>query len=337
MLNIILFFLFAGLLLYVVLAGADFGAGMLELLSRRKDYERAKRLTYEAIGPVWEANHIWLILVIVILFNGFPEVYATYSTYLHIPLMLMLFGIILRGTTFMFRHYDAIQDGSQRYYSRLFELSSFVTPLFLGMTLGGAMLGRIDPAAPDFYSAYLAPWLNGYSFLVGLFFSAISAFVAAVFLSAETPDDEYHRFLIRAAIIAQVVMVVLGGLVFLAGEMAGRPLLGGYLHSPVAIGTVVLATAAVPFLLRALRARWRWWARFLAGFQVAMILFGWMWVQHPVLIHLADGQALTVTNTAAPEAVQRVLMMALFAGSAFIFPALFYLFKVFKFDNAEAG
>ncbi|GAB4407143.1 MAG: cytochrome d ubiquinol oxidase subunit II [Bacteroidia bacterium] len=330
MLSIIVFFLFAGLLLYVVFAGADFGAGILELFARRKDYARVERLTYEAIGPVWEANHVWLILVVVILFNGFPEVYATYSTYLHLPLMLMLLGIVLRGTMFIFRHYDAMQDGSQRYYARLFQYSSFVTPLFLGMTLGATVLGRIDPGAADFYGAYLAPWLNSFSLLVGLLFCGISAFVAAVFLSGEAHESALRLHFARLAMRSNLLTVGIGVLVFASAEWSGLALLRAYLDAPVAILSVAFATMALPLLWRALQSGLVWWARFLAGFQVAMILLGWAWVQYPVLVRLAGGDALTAYETQAPAAVQQVLVWSLVLGSLAIFPALYYLFRVFK-------
>ena len=181
MISLILFFLITSLLLYVIFGGADFGAGILELMAPKKDSVRTQELTYRALGPVWEANHMWLVLAIVILFVGFPAAYAQLSIHLHIPLMIMLLGIVLRGTMFIFRHYDAVKDGSQIWYARLFAWSSFLTPLFLGMIVGGSIGGQIDPNATSFYDNFVAPWWNAYSLWLGIFFCLSSAFLAAVF------------------------------------------------------------------------------------------------------------------------------------------------------------
>src|SRR5690349_9215424 len=143
MLELIIIILGASFVLYTLLGGADFGAGIIETMEGSK----GERTISKAIAPVWEANHVWLILAVVILFTGFPAVYATLSLVLHIPLMIVLLGIILRGTAFTFRHYDIHGYRSHKYYSLAFKASSFITPMFLGITLGAMILGKItfDP------------------------------------------------------------------------------------------------------------------------------------------------------------------------------------------------
>src|ERR1035437_1169734 len=139
MTDIIIFVLGIALLLYILLGGADFGAGIIEIFTGKKGIDTISK----AIAPVWEANHIWLILAIVILFNGFPHVFTTLTTYLHIPLLIVLIGIIFRGTAFTFRYYDTIKDKTHKYYTVLFRISSLLTPFFLGVTLGAIILGKI--------------------------------------------------------------------------------------------------------------------------------------------------------------------------------------------------
>ena len=139
MTEIILIILGISLLLYVLLGGADFGGGILELISRGK----ASGIVSRAIAPVWEANHMWLILVVVILFVGFPSVYSTVLTALHIPVLLVLIGIILRGSAFTFRHYDIEEETPKAIYSSIFRYSSLFTTFFLGVTTGGIILGDI--------------------------------------------------------------------------------------------------------------------------------------------------------------------------------------------------
>ena len=128
MLTVVIIILGTSFVLYTILGGADFGAGIIETLAGAK----GEKTISKAIAPVWEANHVWLILAVVILFTGFPTVYSSLSLVLHIPLMLVLLGIIFRGTAFTFRHYDVVHDETHRYYTFLFKVSSIVTPFFFG-------------------------------------------------------------------------------------------------------------------------------------------------------------------------------------------------------------
>src|SRR3989338_421514 len=152
---VVLGFLAVSVFLYCLLAGADFGAGVLELFFPKNDREEYRNLIVKAMGPVWEANHIWLIIVIVILFNGFPKAYAEISIYFHIPLTLMLIGIILRGCSFTFRTYDTLKDQPREMYSRIFSLSSLLTPLMFGIIIGGLMLGRVDPGSHGYWAKFV--------------------------------------------------------------------------------------------------------------------------------------------------------------------------------------
>src|SRR5271154_3045839 len=132
MLYVVIGFLWVSLLIYLLTGGADYGSGILELFSSPQDRDQIREKSHQAIGPIWEANHMWLIIAVVVLFVGFPEVYTTVSIYLHIPLVIMLLGIIARGTSFTFRNYDAVKDQMQEHYNRIYMYSSFITPLFLG-------------------------------------------------------------------------------------------------------------------------------------------------------------------------------------------------------------
>src|SRR6201996_6157001 len=142
MLYVVIIYLWLALLLYLLLGGADFGAGIIELFTTERNRPQTRRISYEAIGPVWEANHMWLIIAIVILFVGFPVIYSTMSINMHIPLTIMLIGIIARGTAFTFRHYDAVVDDMQHLYNTIFAISSFTTPLSLGIIAGSAVSGH---------------------------------------------------------------------------------------------------------------------------------------------------------------------------------------------------
>jgi len=130
----------------VVLGGADYGAGILELFSSEENQKITKRTLYRVMGPVWEANHIWIIILIVILWIAFPVYYNIMVVYLHIPLTIVLLGVTLRGVAFVFRHYDAVIDNSQKLYDGMFKVSSLITPIFLGIVFGALISGKITIA-----------------------------------------------------------------------------------------------------------------------------------------------------------------------------------------------
>lgn len=333
MFAIIVLFLAVSLLFYCLFAGADFGAGILEGFSSKKFRAKGQKLTYEAIGPVWEANHIWLILMVVILFMGFPKVYTTLSVALHIPITIMLIGIVLRGCFFTFRHYDPVPGKSQKYYTGIFVFSSILTSLFLGVIAGAVTLGRIDPAATYFQQAFIDPWFNFFSFSVGVFACCIFTFLAAVYLIGEAREAEIRQLFFRQAIRANSITVVAGGLVFIAARLDGLPLIDLLLSHPLSAACLILATLSLPVLWLTLRKQRILLPRLLAGFQVCMILFAWFWMQYPAVINVASGIDLTLFNTRAPEATLQVLGWALLVGSMLILPSLFYLLKAFKWST----
>src|SRR5664279_5084699 len=199
MVYIVMAFLWMAILLYLLLGGADFGAGIIELFTSDNNKDRTSVTMSRTLGPIWEANHMWLIIVIVILFTGFPAIYAVVSTYLHIPLLIMLMGIIARGTAFAYRHYDAVEDDMQKVYNKIFRYSSFITPFFLGVIAASAVSGTIDPRATHFRDAYIFSWLHLFSVAVGLFTVSICGYLAAIFLIGETEtDSERQRYIIKA-------------------------------------------------------------------------------------------------------------------------------------------
>jgi cytochrome d ubiquinol oxidase subunit II len=337
MLWVIIPFLGASLLLYCLMAGADFGAGILELFMGRENRREQRRIIDRALGPVWEANHIWLILMVVILFMGFPAVYARASTYLHVPLTAMLMGVIARGCAFTFRHYDAVQGRSQRPYTLFFVWSSLWTPFCLGVVTGALVPGGIDPAATGYADAYLRPWLRPFPLALGVFTPCLFAFLAAVYLIGESPEDAVRIRFARRAAIASIAAVLSGALVFAAAERDGVGLAARFADNPWAAGGMVTATLILPPLWYCLARRRAWPARALAGSQVGLILLSWFAVQFPVLVKLKTGPDLTFFNAHAPAAVLDQLGWALLAGGALILPALLWLLKVFKAETAKTA
>lgn len=330
MTEIILAILATCLLLYVLLGGADFGGGILELLTRGK----AAGIVTRAIAPVWEANHMWLILVVVILFVGFPSVYSTILTALHIPVLLVLLGIIFRGSAFTFRHYDIEEETPKAIYSTIFRYSSLLTTFFLGVTAGGIILGNITPDySQGFYTVYIRPWFNLFSFSMGLFIVVLFAFLANIYTVGEIKDEIHIRRFTRLAKRLIIFLVVAGALVFIAAEINGHSLFYEFYHSPVSIVSVVLATLALPVLWKGLNQSKRNLVRMVAGFQTTMIVTGWFAIQFPVLVKIEGGPDITLASSVAPPETQVHLLIALVVGVFIIFPAMFYLYRTFKFDS----
>jgi cytochrome d ubiquinol oxidase subunit II len=337
MIFVVMAFLWAALLLYILLGGADFGAGIIELITSEKNKAYTRNTMYAAIGPIWEANHMWLIIAIVVLFVGFPDIYTTVSTHLHIPLVIMLFGIIARGTAFTFRNYDAVKDNMQKVYNRIFVYSSFVTPFFLGVIAGSAVSGRIDPDATDFSSAYVYPWLNWFSVTVGFFTVAICGYLAAIFIIGETRDEQSKVRFIRKARQMNVAAVVFGALVFWAAHAEGVPLDKWLFDNPVGIISIIAAVLSLALLWYLLIKKGKVIIiRVLAGFQVTMILLAITIRHYPNIVILKGGRYLSLLEHAGQEKTIYSLAMALLLGSLFILPALFYLLYSFrKNDSVE--
>lgn len=322
-------FLCLSIILYFLLGGADFGAGVIELFTSKKNRNKTRNILYHAIGPIWEANHMWLIIAIVILFVGFPTIYTTMSLYLHIPLLCMLMGIIARGTAFVFRSYDAVKDNMQRVYNRIFIISSFITPLFLGIIAGSAIAGHIDDGATNFLDAYIFSWLHWFSLAVGLFTVALSGFLAAIYLIGEVDEQNKRRFVLKARGM-NIAAVICGALVFIAARAEGIPLAYRVFGNAEGLTALLLAAASLVLLWVLILQGDTKIIRVLAGFQVVMILFAAGHTFFPDFIIMKSGHNLSLLQNFANPSTIAALGAALLIASVFILPALGYLMYSFQ-------
>jgi cytochrome d ubiquinol oxidase subunit II len=332
MLILVIIILGLSFILYTLLGGADFGAGIIETFAGRK----GERAVSRAIAPVWEANHVWLILAVVILFTAFPLVYSSLSLVLHIPLMMVLLGIILRGTAFTFRHYDVVNDRSHLYYSAFFKISSFLTPIFLGVTLGAMILGRITfDLSQGFFTVFIEPWLNAFSFVMGAFCTALFAYIAAVFLVTESTTHIESARYIRLMRRALIVTILSGILVFVTASLEGHDLTAEFFNSPLSITCLLFAAVLTAAILYLIGKGNRLMIRIVTGLQVTAVVVGWFAIQYPVMITVKNGEHLTFFNTRAPDATLEQLLIALAVGLLLIIPGFFYLFRVFKVKEGQ--
>jgi cytochrome bd ubiquinol oxidase subunit II len=206
----------AALITYALLAGADFGAGVWDLLSSGPRRAAQRRAIAEAIGPVWEANHVWLIFFIVLLFTCFPLAYAAISTALFWPLHLVLIGIVLRGSAFVFRAYGAPTAAAQAAWGHIFGAASAVSPILLGMCLGAISTGAIGVVGGTVSIQSGSAWRAPFPAATGILALLLCAYLAAVYLAWESRGDLQADFSRRAFGRARVlgaaqVVVLLAG------------------------------------------------------------------------------------------------------------------------------
>jgi cytochrome d ubiquinol oxidase subunit II len=319
---------------YALLAGADFGGGVWDLLASGPGREKQRRLIADAMGPVWEANHVWLILVVVLLFTCFPAVFARLAIGLHIPLTLMLFGVVLRGSAFMFRSYEDRDDQLQRRWGRVFSIASLVTPILLGATIGAIASGRVTghPEEFGFAAVYLAPWLTPFAVSVGGFALCLFGFLAAVYLTVEAKEPELREsFRVRALIAGVAVFFSAGLALLLSLHDSGAPLMGhGLTRGTFALPIQLAVAGAALLALGALWFRRFMLARVAAAAQVTLILWGWALSQYPYLVP----PDLSIETTAAPAVTIRLVLITLAVGAVVLVPSLWYLFRVFKSRTA---
>jgi cytochrome bd ubiquinol oxidase subunit II len=315
--------LLAGLTLYAALGGADFGGGLWDLLAGADQRGRAPRqLIDDTITPVWEANHVWLIFVLVIFWTAFPPAFAAVMTAAALPLWLAAFGIVLRGAGFAFRK-EVETLHWQRLFGACFAFSSLIVPFFMGTVIGAIASGRI-PATPA--RTDLAVWTGPTSLLIGALFVAVCAYLAAVFLTREASrrgDHRLRRYFAQRAAVAGAVSGALSLATLAEIHTANPALYHGLTHR--ALPLVILAAAcglAVVVLLATGRSHG---LRPLSVLGVAAVVFGWGVAQSPVLL---PGTGMTLTTAAAPHSVLVTIVVIFVVAALLVGPSFLLLFSL---------
>jgi cytochrome d ubiquinol oxidase subunit II len=312
--------LFAGVTMYAVFGGADFGAGFWDLFAG--DAERGRRpreLIDHAIGPVWEANHTWLILCLVVLWTGFPDAFAAIMTTLYIPLGLAALGIVLRGAGFAFRKVT-LRSPQERINGIVFAASSIVTPFCFGAVAGGIASGRVPTTGNG---DALRSWLNPTSLVGGVLAVAVCAYLAAVFLTEDARvrgDDDLIEWARRRALGAAVVagVIALVGLFVLHAD-AHR--LWSQLFGPALALVIVSALTGLAALVLLRRAAPRM-VRLFAVVAVGAVVVGWGVAQYPYVL----GTHLSLGAAAAPDATLGALAVVAVVAAVLVGPSIGLLF-----------
>jgi cytochrome bd ubiquinol oxidase subunit II len=318
-----LVFSLIGLALYAVLAGADFGAGLWQLFAGRgRAGVRVRDHAHDMMAPVWEANHVWLIFVLTVVWTAYPEAFGSIASTLSVPLFIAAVGIIFRGGAY------ALRAGSPtppelRAIDTVTALASIITPFALGAAVGGIASGRVPVgnASGDLVSS----WLNPTSILIGVLAVATAAYLAAVYLAADAvrlrePDLERH---FRARALATGIVagaIALGGLVVLHSD--AHSLYSDLVSGDGLAALIVSILAGLGTLVLVWRRSYEP-ARYSAGLAVAAIIAGWALAQNPTFL-----PGLTIKQAAAPHDTLVVVVVAVIVGAAILFPSLGLLFRL---------
>jgi cytochrome d ubiquinol oxidase subunit II len=314
--------LWTGATLYALFGGADFGGGLWDLVAGGAERgERPRALIQSSLTPVWEANHVWLIFILVVLWTAFPGAFGAVMSTLYVPLALAALGIVLRGAGFAFR--KSIRSlRARRAMGATFAFSSVLTPFFMGTVVGAIAAGNVPAGGDgDPFSSWLAPL----PLLVGALFVASGAYLAAVFLvydarRAGEPDlaDYFARRALAAALVAGGF--ALAGIFALHSE--ARYVYDGLTSDglPLVIASGACGTAALVLLARRARAG----LRPLAAGAVVAVIWGWGVAQFPYLLPTS----LRISQSAAPDPTLDSVMIVFGAAALLVLPSLALLFAL---------
>jgi cytochrome bd ubiquinol oxidase subunit II len=321
----ILIILWLSLIAYAVLGGADFGGGIWDFFAFGKEAERQRSLIGQALGPVWEANHVWLIFLIVGLFTAFPPAFSILSTALFVPFTLAVIGIVLRGAAFIFRaNSEAV---TSKVWGRVFSTASTITPFFFGTAAAAVASGQVHVQGGRVQTDLLAGWTTPFALTIGALALSLCAVLAAVNLIIEAQhnnDAELVEAFRRRAMIAGAITLVLDAAAFILSPFQAPLLWHGLLdHAlPLAIATALIGLgAATSLFLRRYRL-----ARVLAFTTTALIFASWGLSQFPYLVPVA----VTINTAASPPSTLLALLIGTGIGMALLLPSLWFLFHVFR-------
>jgi cytochrome d ubiquinol oxidase subunit II len=324
--------LFFGVTAYALMGGADFGAGFWDLTAGGAARgARPRALVNHSIGPVWEANHVWLIFVLVVLWTAFPQPFASIGLTLFVPLTLVALGIVFRGSSFAFRKV-VFRTAEQRTFGAAFATSSVLVPYCMGAIAGAIASGRVPAGgrAGDSWSS----WINPTSIIGGILAVVVCAYLAAVYLVADARrlhDPTLEEYFRRRAVVAAVV----AGVVALAGVLVldddASYLFDGLTSRALPL-VIVSALCGVGSLLLLLRHAARGY-RVLAVGAVGSVVVGWGVAQWPYILP----QTTKISAAAAPSSTLTAVLVVFGLAAVIILPALALLYVLDQRSLLEEG
>jgi cytochrome d ubiquinol oxidase subunit II len=321
--------LWLALTAYAVLAGADFGGGVWDLFASGPRAAEQRSAVADAMGPVWEANHVWLIFMITGLFTAFPITFGVLGLALFLPFTIATLGIVMRGAAFAFRAHGRDAVGASSPWGVVFGVASVVTPFFLGTAAAAVASGSIHAPGGQLASGFLEGWTTPLAVVIGLFALSICAYLAAVYLMVENEDRpallaDFRRRAIASALVSGVLALLALAIASVEGPRLVQSVTGRGL--PLFVLALLNGPLALWFVWRS-RPRI---ARAAVIAQVVFVLWAWAVGQWPYLVP----PDLTISGTAAPADTLNALLIVIGIGSLILMPSLWLLFRVFKGRNA---
>ena len=333
--DVLLSILWLALFIYTIFGGADFGAGMLELFAVGESGARQNILIDESIGPVWESNHVWLIFLLVVFFTAFPPAFAAINVVLFIPLLLAVIGIVLRGSSFVFKTHGIIKKSRNvKILSRTFSVASAMTPFFLALSAAAIASGMIHiQNESQVVTNTGSDWLTPFALTIGAMALTLCVTISAIYLTVEATsrgDTELAEVFRRRGLIAGALTAALGLLGLILSPSEAPFLWNGMLDKaiPVVIVTMLVGVAAAA----ALWFRRYGWARVLIVAEVAFLLLSWGVSQYPYIIP----PDVTAASASSPQETQVFLLIGIIIALIIVVPSLWFLFYVFKLKKVKA-
>jgi cytochrome bd ubiquinol oxidase subunit II len=319
--DVVAVILFIGVTLYAVFGGADFGAGMWDLLAGHKTgrADRVRAQIDRSIGPVWEANHVWLIFVLVVLWTAFPPAFSAIMSTLYIPLAIAALGIVLRGSGFAFRH--ALPGRLHDPATRVFGVASVLTPFFMGTVVGAIASGEV-PSGGD--GDPTGSWTGFLPLITGAIFVAAAAYLSAVFLvrdAGASGDEDLQRYFIRRALVAAAVAGVAAVAGIFALHADARYVYDGLTSWPGTVLVVLSGACGLAALALLARGVTRLVRPAAVGAVVALI-WGWFAAQFPYMLPTS----LTISGAAAVSATLTEVIVVFLAAGILCLPSLGLLY-----------
>ncbi|MFT3866312.1 MAG: cytochrome d ubiquinol oxidase subunit II [Solirubrobacterales bacterium] len=321
--------LWTGATFYAIFGGADFGGGFWDLIAgdAKKGWE-PRMAIQRSLTPVWEANHVWLIFILVVLWTAFPDAFSAIFTTLYVPLVLAVLGIVLRGSGFAFRKsIEGLQE--QRAAGATFALSSVITPFFMGTVVGAIAVGNVPAQG---HGDAFSTWLSPGPLFFGAMFVATSAYLAAVFLvgdSRRAGDHEMEIYFEKRALAAGAVAGVFAVIGLIALHSEGHYVYNRLVHEGLPM--IILSAVAGIAMLIVLATGGRLLLRPLAALAVIAVIWGWFIAQFPYLLPTS----LTISRAAAPDATLSAIFVVFGIACVLVLPALFLLYFLAQSDFLE--
>jgi len=321
----------AAIVAYTIFAGADFGGGIWSLFAWGARKAEQRDALERAIGPVWETNHVWLILLVVTLFTAFPAAYSGIFGALYVPLFIALMGIVARGAAFAFRHYSPRDSPMSHSSLRAFAVASLITPFAFGLTIGAVTDGQLKVSGTAVTSGAFSGWLEPFAIMCGLIGLLICAFLAAAYMVPRTQGEMRRDFQRRAIAASLALGVVTTATIPVAYWDASH-----FFHamSRTSVLAMMAGTAVVGLAtLWVLRRGWANLAPLFAAATAGGVVLSWALAQNPYLV--APG--LSLSAAAAPGYTLKAFLIALPFGALILLPSLALLYFTFSRDTFGDG